>query len=131
MKARSAGERSERRSPTIYQVPERAGVSIATVSRVHRRAEAVAAPTRQRVERAIAELSYRPNRLGRSLARGRHDAIGIVFPDLSGPHFSTVILGYEEASAAQGRSVLILGPTAVLTPRARCSTSPTGSTASW
>jgi LacI family transcriptional regulator len=109
VKALSAAERPARRSPTIYQVAERAGVSIATVSRVHRRAEAVAAPTRRRVERAIADLSYRPNRLGRSLARGRHDAIGIVFPDLSGPYFSTVILGYEEASATRGRSVLILG----------------------
>lgn len=109
VKALSSAERPGRRSPTIYQVAERAGVSIATVSRVHRQAEAVAAPTRQRVERAIAELAYRPSRLGRSLARGRHDAIAIVFPDLSGPYFSTVILGYEEASAAQGRSVLILG----------------------
>jgi LacI family transcriptional regulator len=109
MKALSAANRGWRRSPTIYQVAERAGVSIATVSRVHRDAEAVAAPTRRRVERAIAELDYRPSRLGRSLAKGRHDAIGIVFPDLSGPYFSSVILGYEEASAAQGRSVLILG----------------------
>lgn len=109
MKALSVADRRRRRGPTIYQVAERAGVSIATVSRVHRRADKVAAPTRQRVERAIAELAYRPNRLGRSLARGRHDAIGIVFPDLSGPYFSSVILGYEEASAARGRSVLILG----------------------
>lgn len=109
MKALSAAHRRGRRGPTIYQVAEHAGVSIATVSRVHRRAEAVAAPTRHRVERAIAELAYRPSRIGRSLARGRHDAIGIVFPDLSGPYFSSVILGYEEASAAQGRSVLILG----------------------
>lgn len=108
MKALSKAGGPGRRSPTIYQVAERAGVSIATVSRVHRHAEAVAAPTRQRVERAIAELAYRPSRLGRSLARGRHDAIGIVFPDLSGPYFSTVILGYEQASAARGRSVLIL-----------------------
>jgi LacI family transcriptional regulator len=109
VKALSAAERSERRSPTIYQVAERAGVSIATVSRVQRRAEAVATPTRQRVERAIEELAFRPSRLGRSLAQGRHDAIGIVFPDLSGPYFSTVILGYEQATAALGRSVLIFG----------------------
>ncbi len=109
MKALTSAERPARRSPTIYQVAERAGVSIATVSRVQRGGELVAAPTRDRVERAIEELSYRPSRLGRSLAHGSHDAIGIVFPDLSGPYYSAVILGYEEASAAQGRSVLILG----------------------
>lgn len=109
MKALTRSQRTARRGPTIYQVAERAGVSIATVSRVHREAERVAEPTRERVRQAIAELAYRPSRLGRSLARGSHDAIGIVFPDLSGPYFSTVILGYEEASSTSGRSVMILG----------------------
>ena len=86
----------------------RAGVSIATVSRVHRNADLVAPATRERVHRAVAALDYRPSRLGRSLAHGHHDATGIVFPDLSGPYYSAVILGYEEASAAEGQSVLIL-----------------------
>ena len=109
MKALTAGGRQSRRSPTIYEVAERAGVSIATVSRVQRGTVQVAAPTRDRVERAIEELAYRPSRLGRSLAHGSHDATGIVFPDLSGPYYSAVILGYEEAAAADGRSTLILG----------------------
>jgi LacI family transcriptional regulator len=110
MKALTRSRRAVRRSgPTIYQVAERAGVSIATVSRVHRQADRVAPRTRDRVRQAIDELSYRPSRLGRSLAHGSHDAIGVVFPDLSGPYFSTVILGYEEATSAGGRSVMILG----------------------
>ncbi|HEX7171360.1 MAG TPA: LacI family DNA-binding transcriptional regulator [Candidatus Limnocylindria bacterium] len=104
-----APDRRSRRAATIYEVARRAGVSIATVSRVQRRAELVAEPTRHRVERAIEELAYRPSALGRSLARGSHEATGIVFPDLSGPYYSAVILGYEEASAAEGSSVLILG----------------------
>jgi hypothetical protein len=108
MKALTSGGRQTRRAPTIYAVAERAGVSIATVSRVQRGTEQVAAPTRDRVERAIEELAYRPSRLGRSLAHGSHDATGIVFPDLSGPYYSSVILGYEEAAAADGRSTLIL-----------------------
>ena len=100
--------RGRRSTPTIYEVAERAGVSIATVSRVQRQAHLVAAPTRERVQRAVAELAYRPSRLGRSLAHGRHDATGIVFPDLTGPYYSAVILGYEEQSAEQDHSVLIL-----------------------
>jgi LacI family transcriptional regulator len=83
-------------------------VSIATVSRVHRNAHLVAPATRERVHRAIAELDYRPSRLGRSLAHGHHDATGVVFPDLSGPYYSAVIHGFEDASAAAGQSVLIL-----------------------
>lgn len=107
--AGTVGERPVRRSPTIYEVAARAGVSIATVSRVQRNAALVAGPTRDRVTRAIEELEYRPSSLGRRLAHGSHEATGIVFPDLSGPYYSAVILGYEEASAAEGRSVLILG----------------------
>jgi LacI family transcriptional regulator len=83
-------------------------VSIATVSRVHRNQDLVAPATRERVNRAVAELDYRPSRLGRSLAHGQHEATGIVFPDLSGPYYSAVIFGYEEASSAEGQSVLIL-----------------------
>jgi LacI family transcriptional regulator len=94
--------------PTIYEVAARAGVSIATVSRVQRGHAVVSAPTRARVDAAIRELAYRPSGLARALARGGHEAIGIVFPDLSGPYYSAVILGFEEASAADGRSALIL-----------------------
>ena len=108
MKALTSRSGLRRRNATIYEVARHAGVSIATVSRVHRDAHLVSPATRERVHRAVAELGYRPSRLGRSLARGHHDATGIVFPDLSGPYYSSVILGYEEASAAEGQSVLIL-----------------------
>lgn len=96
-------------SVTIYAVAERAGVSIATVSRALRDPGLVAAPTRARVEEAVAALNFTPSRLGRSLAEGRHAANGIVFPDLIGPYYAEVLLGYEEAAAELGRSVLILG----------------------
>lgn len=108
VKALTSRAAGTRRSATIYEVARHAGVSIATVSRVHRNAELVAPETRDRVQRAVVELGYRPSRLGRSLARGHHDATGIVFPDLSGPYYSAVILGFEEASSAEGQSVLIL-----------------------
>jgi LacI family transcriptional regulator len=94
--------------PTIYQVASRAGVSIATVSRVLRGTAPVAETTRARVLAAVDELRYTPSRLGRSLAEGQHGANGIVFPDLSGPYFAEVVLGYEEVAAELGRSVLIL-----------------------
>jgi len=47
-------------------------------------------------------------RLGVSLAERRHAANGVVFPDLSGPYFAEVVLGYEEVTSRLGRSVLIL-----------------------
>lgn len=98
-----------RTTPTIYQVARRAGVSIATVSRVQAGHRAVTPATRARVRQVIDELDYRPSRSARALAGQAHDATGIVFPDLSGPYYSEVILGYEERASEAGQSVFILG----------------------
>jgi LacI family transcriptional regulator len=109
VKALTSRKRTRRRrGATIYEVARHAGVSIATVSRVHRGRQSVAPGTRERVLAAAAALDYRASPLATSLVRGRHDAIGIVFPDLSGPYYSAVILGYEEAPASEGSSALIL-----------------------
>ena len=94
--------------PTIRDVAKTAGVSIATVSRVLRDHDNVAVQTRERVTAAVEELQFTPSRLGRSLAERRHAANGIVFPDLSGPYYAEVVLGYESVAADLGRSVLIL-----------------------
>ncbi|MET8160505.1 LacI family DNA-binding transcriptional regulator [Sphaerisporangium sp. NPDC005289] len=93
---------------TIYEVAQRAGVSIATVSRALRGTGPVAGATRERVLRAAEELRFTPSRAGVSLAEGRHAANGIVFPNLSGPYFAEVLIGYEEVASELGRSVVIL-----------------------
>ncbi len=94
--------------PTIRDVARQAGVSIATVSRVMRESEGVRDATRVRVLAAAEELEYTPSQLGRQLAERRHAANGIVFPDLSGPYYAEVVLGYEAVAAELRRSVLIL-----------------------
>jgi LacI family transcriptional regulator len=94
--------------PTIRDVAQHAGVSIATVSRVMHKHTNVSEATRDRVARAVEELEFTPSRLGRSLAERRHAANAIVFPDLSGPYYAEVVLGYESVAADLGRSVLIL-----------------------
>jgi LacI family transcriptional regulator len=93
---------------TIYQVAQLAGVSIATVSRALRDSDLVTEQTRQRVLAAARELQFTPSRSARSLAEGRHAANGIVFPELVGPYYAEVVLGYEAAAAGFGSSVLIL-----------------------
>ncbi|MGH3347769.1 MAG: LacI family DNA-binding transcriptional regulator [Nocardioides sp.] len=93
---------------TIRDVAKQAGVSIATVSRAMRDSADVRADTRERVRAVAAELRYVPSQLGRQLAERRHAANGIVFPDLSGPYYAEVVLGYEAVAAELGRSVLIL-----------------------
>jgi LacI family transcriptional regulator len=93
---------------TIRDVARHAGVSIATVSRVMRGSETVRPDTRDRVVAAAEQLQYVPSQLGRQLAERRYAANGIVFPDLSGPYYAEVVLGYENVASELRRSVLIL-----------------------
>ncbi len=93
---------------TIRDVARHAGVSIATVSRVMRDSHTVRPDTRDRVLASALELEYTPSQLGRQLAERRYAANGIVFPDLSGPYYAEVVLGYENVAAELRRSVLIL-----------------------
>lgn len=58
-------------SPTIYDIAQRANVSFKTVSRVINNMPSVGAELRERVEKAIRELDYRPNPAARSLAGPR------------------------------------------------------------
>jgi len=75
----NARERGGLRKPTIADVAERAGVSIKTVSRVINREPKVKQETRDRVERAIADLRYRPNSPGRMLASRRSYNLGLIY----------------------------------------------------
>lgn len=93
---------------TIRDVARHAGVSIATVSRVMRDSHTVRPDTRDRVLASALELDYTPSQLGRQLAERRYAANGIVFPDLSGPYYAEVVLGYENVASELRRSVLIL-----------------------
>jgi LacI family transcriptional regulator len=97
------------RRPSIYTVAERAGVSIATVSRVLRDSDRVAPATRDRVLTAADELGWRPSRLARGLAGERTGAVGLVFPDLVGRYVAEVVLGFEQHAIASDLSVLVLG----------------------
>ena len=94
--------------PSVYEVAERAGVSIATVSRVLRGSAPVAEETRRRVLAAADELRWRPSRLARAFVEQAHGAVGIVFPDLAGPYYSRVIGGFEHEAVERKSAALIL-----------------------
>ena len=65
------------KGPTVYDVAERAGVSIATVSFAFRRPEKVKASTREAVLAVARELGYVPSASARGLAHGRTRALGL------------------------------------------------------
>lgn len=66
---------------TIFDVAQAAGVSIKTVSRVVNQEANVRASTRERVEKAVRELKYRPDQSARNLASHRSHLIGLVYDD--------------------------------------------------
>lgn len=63
---------------TIKDVAQKAGLSIATVSRVINNHPDVSGQTRLHVLRVIEELAYQPNAVARSLIHGRSNVLGVV-----------------------------------------------------
>ncbi len=92
---------------TLFDVARRAGVSKSTVSNVIRGDGRVAETTRERVERAIAEIKYHPNVIARSLKARTSTAVGIIVPDLTNPFHAELAAGAERAANALGYAALI------------------------
>jgi DNA-binding LacI/PurR family transcriptional regulator len=67
---------------TMRDVAQAAGVSIATVSFVVNNSKRVAPETRLRIERAMSELGFRRNMVGRALASRRTRIIALAYPAL-------------------------------------------------
>jgi LacI family transcriptional regulator len=72
-------ESSGASAPTIYDVADRAGVSIATVSRVLNGHTNMRPATRLRVMGAVEDLRFVPNGAARGLSQGLKKVVGIVF----------------------------------------------------
>ena len=109
-------------TPTVYDVAERAGVSIATVSRVYRSPDAVRAATRDKVLAAARDLGYVPSGSARGLASRNTGILGLCFPDYTDPGTDTpghgdengatlyadhIIRGMERAARSRGFALLI------------------------
>lgn len=109
----------------MYDVAERSGVSIATVSRVYRTPESVRAQTRERVLEAARELGYVPSGNARGLASRTTGVLGLCFPDYADPdaeadaeadsdaddaamlYSDQIIRGMERAARRHGYALLI------------------------
>ncbi len=84
---------------TILDVAQSAGVSVATVDRVLNHRTGVRKVTVERVEAAIRQLNYQPDRLAARLARSRDYRFCFVLP--TGNNTFMVSLGEEVQAAAQ------------------------------
>ncbi|MCL6548014.1 MAG: LacI family transcriptional regulator [Alicyclobacillus sp.] len=93
--------------PTIYDIAQRAGVSIATVSHVLNNTGRLRASTRQKVLRVIEELGYERNPLATALAGKNSYSIGFLIPDVNNLYFPEILRGLEDEAFRQGYSVLV------------------------
>jgi LacI family transcriptional regulator len=78
-----------------------------TVSRVINGAEGVREDTRRKVQEAIEQLDYVPNRLARGLTSSRSGTLGLVVPDVVNPFFTLVLRGAEAAARRAGYRLLV------------------------
>lgn len=95
------------RAAAAIDVARRAGVSIATVSRVINQVGPVRDETRHRVEQAARDLDYSPNSFARSLALRSSKTIGVVVPSLRGSIFASGVEAIQRHAEAAGYSILL------------------------
>jgi DNA-binding LacI/PurR family transcriptional regulator len=92
---------------TIRDVARKAGVAISTVSAVINRSAPTSAAVVARVEEAIAEIGYMPQRAAQTLRSGRSRLIGLIIPDITNPHFATLARVVENVCLDAGYMTFI------------------------
>jgi LacI family transcriptional regulator len=106
--------------PTIHDVALRAGVSIATVSRVQNGTARVRDDRVQRVRAAIEELKYQPNRRARALRVHRSTVIGLLVSNIDNPFFTALVHGVEAVAQRAGFSVILANTGEVFERERQC-----------
>src|SRR5476649_810100 len=97
---------------TIHDVAALAGVSVSSVSNVlNQRTEKLSAETFSRVEAAIQELNYRPNRIDRQLKTGHTPMLGLLVPSTANQMYGQIALQIEATAQTLFGYRLLLGNT--------------------
>ena len=106
------GLRVRRRSgrATMRDVADRAGVGAITVSRFFTDPSTVSASLATRIEQAVRELGYVPNRIAGGLASAGARVIPVIVPSLANAVYANIIQGIHDVLIPQGYQIL-LGPT--------------------
>ncbi len=92
---------------TIKDVAKAANVSVATVSRVLNNKNNVSEAAVQAVNRAVEELGYSPNFLGRDLRKSETKRILAIIGSTEQSFYSDVLRGMQDAAFVDGYDILI------------------------
>lgn len=97
----------DNKAPTIASVAVRAGVSVASVSRVLNGDPRVRAATRQRIEAAAHEIGYTPQAAARSLRGGSTRQISFVVDDIGNPAYVDAMRSLQDLAREHGLRLLV------------------------
>lgn len=92
---------------TIREVARRAGVSIATVSRVLNKTVPVSEDKRKRVLEAVDAVGYTPNPAAQSLLKKETGGLGVLLPYAGEEFFAELLTGADLAAQEYGYYLLI------------------------
>lgn len=81
---------------TIYEVAKSAGVAISTVSRVLNDSPNVSEETKEKVQKSINELNFRPQVSARKLASKEPQILAVAVPSFTTPFFNEVLKGVKD-----------------------------------
>lgn len=88
----------KKKRPTLQDIADRVGVTKMTVSRCLRDPAQVSEAIREKVEQAVEDLGYIPNRAPDILSNAKSNAIGVLVPSLTNQVFAEVIRGIESVT---------------------------------
>lgn len=94
---------------SIKDVAKLAGVSISTVSNVLNGTKPVSRTLTKRVQKAVKDLNYATNPVGRQLRTGRSRQIAFLLPCLTSVFFPQVLKSVQSAADAAGYTVSVFG----------------------
>lgn len=94
---------------TLKEVAEKAEVSITTVSRVINHSEKVNNKTRERVQKVMKVLEYKPSRVAQRLRgkRGKSKLLGLIIPDIQNQYYSNIVRGIEDVAYDKNYAVIL------------------------
>jgi LacI family transcriptional regulator, gluconate utilization system Gnt-I transcriptional repressor len=100
-------ETETRATPTLASIAQLVGVSVNTVSRALRAPNTVRAELRKRINVAMEELNYVPNRLAGGLSGTRTDIVGVVVTSLYYSEFASIIDTLQSALLDRDLQVML------------------------
>lgn len=92
---------------TIFDVAEKAKVSVITVSRLLNNPEIVSEKTAEKIKLAMEELHYQPSQIARSLVKKRTNTIGVIMSDIKNTFFNSWFRIIEDYSSSHGFNTVL------------------------